>query len=416
MTGRDSTPRRRAALVLSGGGARGAYEAGVLAHLFEHVYPKLPPDFEFEIVSGTSVGAIHAAYLAATAHLRGAERSARILETWNDMEVRDVLRLRTRDLFGVPLRALGLTRLVRGDGPKQLAAAVGGLVDLSPLERIVGERIPWRHLDANLAASRPGALCISCTQVRTGRVTVFMDGPLADGHPWEHDPNAHAIRGDVGERHVRASAAIPFLFPAVRIGERFYVDGGLRMNTPLSPALRLGADRVLVVALKHSPGLATDHPPYPEEVITQPAFLLGKVLNALMLDQLEYELQRIELVNAWIEQGSKAYGDDFLDTINVAVRAKRGADYRPVRTVVVRPGHDVGVLAGECFRAKENPMRSMGPLASMLAKLALRGVPGDEADLLSYLLFDRCYTGKLVEMGREDARAAEDEILALASD
>src|SRR5512134_3718651 len=98
--------RRRVGLVLSGGGARGAYEVGVLAHLFEHVLPKLPPDFDFDVVSGTSVGAIHASYVVATSHWDAAQRARRLDDTWKNMEVAQVVRLGVGDLFGVPLRAL----------------------------------------------------------------------------------------------------------------------------------------------------------------------------------------------------------------------------------------------------------------------------------------------------------------------
>ncbi len=399
----------RAALVLSGGGARGAYEAGVLSYLFEEIYPALPEGFEFDIVSGTSVGAIHAAYLAATAHMRGPARAREIVDTWLEMQLSDVLRLSATDLLSLPLRALGLSRLVRGgDGGRP--DSVGGLVDLSPLERIVEQRIPWKHLASNLATSRPGALCISCTQVRTGRITVFMEGPLSETSAWEFDPNAVAVTANLGPHHVRASAAIPFLFPAVRIGDRYYVDGGVRHNTPLSPVIRLCADRVLVVALKHQPGRGEELPAYPEEVITQPAFLLGKVLNALLLDQIEYELERIELVNAWIERGCSAFGEQFLDTINVAVRERRGVGYRRMRSAVIRPSEDLGRLAACCQREGRLQMRG---LPRMLARLTLRGVPENEADLLSYLLFDRCFTGRLVELGRRDTAAQREEIVAL---
>jgi NTE family protein len=400
---------RRVALVLSGGGARGAYEAGVLSHLFEHVIPRLRPGFTFDILSGTSVGAIHAAFAAATADLEPAARAARLQQTWSSMQIGDVLRLSSADLLRVPLRALGVTRF-QGAGNE----VFGGLVDMSPLEALVRKTVPWESLPRNLAVNRPGALCVSCTQIRSGRVTVFMDGPAADPAPWEFDPNAQAIRASVGELHVRASAAIPFLFPAVRIDERYYVDGGLRMNTPLSPALRLGADRVLVVALKHAP-VEGAHPPYPEDVITQPAFLLGKVLDALTLDQLEYELHRIDLVNALIERGEHVYGHDFLDAINVAIREQRGVGFRRVRTCVVRPSHDIGRIAADCHR-ESGGLRNLGVLPELIARAALRGVPRDEADLLSYLYFDRCFTTQLIELGREDARRAEHDIYELLGD
>ncbi|MEN8184620.1 MAG: patatin-like phospholipase family protein [Myxococcota bacterium] len=411
IAAREPSPseRPRIGLVLSGGGARGAYEAGVLAHLFEEVYPRLRSGFEFDVVSGTSVGAIHAAYVAASAHQAGAERASQLLETWRSMRVREVLQLSAGDLVGVPLRALGVSRLARR--LREGAEVIGGLVDVRPLERIVRERVPWQQLPENLSGSRPGALCISCTEVRSGHATVFMDGPLADPAPWAFDANSKAQAVALAPRHVRASAAIPFFFPAVRLGERYYVDGGLRMNTPLSPALRLGCDRVLVVGLKHLLASNEEHPPYPEEVIGQPAFLLGKVLNALMLDRLEYELQRVELVNDLIEQGREIYGSEFLDRINVAVRGKRGADYRPVAALTLRPSRDVGRVAAECYRRQGS--RSLGLLPGLLTRLALRGVPEDEADLLSYLFFDRCFTSALVEMGRADARARHQELLAL---
>jgi NTE family protein len=400
------TPPRKVALVLSGGGARGAYEAGVLAHLFEKIWPRLGPGFEFQIVSGTSVGAIHAAYVAASAHLDSSVRTRRLVATWRSMEVGRVIRVSALDLVGVPLRALGISRLRR----RGRSDVLGGLVDVAPLEKIVAERIPWDHLRENLDRTGPRALCVSCTEVRSGRVTVFMDGPLANPEPWSFDPNAQALRAEITPRHVRASAAIPFLFPAVRIEDRYYVDGGLRVNTPLSPALRLGADRVLVVGLKHPAHPSVAHAPFPEEVITQPAFLLGKVLNALLLDQLEVELRQLGLVNSMIDRGLEVYGPEFLDKINVAVRAQRGVGYRKVETVVVRPSQDVGGLAARCYR-HEGGRRSMGVLPTLLSRLAMTGVPEEEADLLSYLLFDRCFTSELVELGRADAAAREDEIV-----
>ena len=399
--------RRKVALVLSGGGARGAYEAGVLSHFFEEILPRLGGGFDFDILSGTSIGAIHATFAAATSGLEPAERAARLSRTWSTMSLSDVLHLSAGDLVKVPLRAMGLSSLSR-----ESQGVFGGLVDVSPLEELVRDTIPWNRLGRNLERGAPRALCVSCTEVRSGRVTIFMDGRDASTAPWDHDPNAQAIAGPIDDRHVRASAAIPFLFPAVKAGDRYYVDGGLRMNTPLSPALRLGADRVLVIALKHSPGVSTGQPPYPDSVITKPAFLLGKVLDALTLDQLEYELNRIELVNSLIERGETVYGEEFLDSINPAVREQRGVGFRAVRTAVVRPSEDIGKLAAECHR-EQGGLRALGVIPELVARATRSGLPSDEGDLLSYLYFDGRFTQRLIEMGREDARAAEFDIMEL---
>jgi NTE family protein len=410
MSSQQGPGAPRTGLVLSGGGARGAYEAGVLCHLFEHVLPRLAPGRDFDVASGTSVGAIHAAYAMASAGAAPAERARRLEATWREMRVEAVVRLGLRDLVGVPLRALGVTRLVREPTDGEGAEVIGGLVDVAPLERIVHERIPWQTLPDNLARGR--ALCVSCTDVGSGLGTVFLDGALADPTPWAYDLNAHALCVPIDHRHVRASAAIPFLFPAVRIGRRFYVDGGLRMNTPLSPALRLGCDRVLVVAMKHQRAPDAPLPDFPVEAITQPAFLLGKVFDALLLDQLDVELHRLHVVNAVLERGVETCGDGFLDQINVAVREKRGVGYRQVRTATVRPSEDVGAIAADCYR-KDSARGSLGVLPGLLTRLALRGVPEHEADLLSYLYFDRAFTGELVALGREDARRQEEELLGL---
>jgi NTE family protein len=410
MSGRISQHRR--ALVLAGGGARGAYEAGVLSYLFEHIYPQLPPGFEFDIFSGTSVGAVHAGFAAATANADPGIRAKLLLGTWTRMRLGDVLRLTAGELMAMPFRALGLRR---ARGAMRTKEVMGGLVDVAPLERLVKARIPWSRLAESLRGPMPKALCISCTEVRTGRVTVFLDGPLSDSRPWARDRNARAVVTRIDARHVRASAAIPFLFPAVLVDGRYYVDGGLRMNTPLSPVLRLQADRVLVVSLKKQPGLAGDRAAHTEAAVTQPAFLLGKVLNALILDQLEYETQHLELVNAMIARGEEVYGSEFLTRINPAIEERRGTGFRHVDLSVLRPSRDLGALAAECHR-RGGGARELGWVSAWLARATRYGVPEEEADLLSYLFFDRCYTEPLVELGRADAKAREEELVRLLSD
>jgi NTE family protein len=410
----DAVVKPKTAIVLSGGGARGAYEAGVLSYLFEEIYPRLPAGFEFDIVSGTSVGAIHAGYVAASSHLDLPARASGLIDTWQGMALEDVLRLSPTDLVRIPLRALGVESLVRGTSNKGAPDVIGGLVDISPLERLVEQRIPWDGLRANLEAGRPKILCVACTDIHTGLVTVFIDGEEGDTSAWNSDCYAQAIRTEIGSHHVRASAAIPFLFPAVRIGESYYVDGGLRVNTPLSPALRLGANKVLVVALKCEPSVEKVSAKA-ETAITQPAFVLGKILNVLILDQLEHELRRIETINTLLGAAADTAGVECRDSITEAIRRTRGVEYHQVDTVVIRPSRDIGAIAADAYHHRSHASRSRGLLPRLLARSVLRGVPEEEADLFSYLHFDANFTEPLLELGRADARRQEEEIVRLLS-
>ena len=155
----------------------------------------------------------------------------------------------------------------------------------------------------------------------------------------------------------------------------------------------------------------SEEPSFPEEAITQPAFLIGKVLDSLLLDQLEYELHRVGLVNAWIDRGTRVFGPTFLERINVAVSEQRGVGFRHVEVVVIRPSVDIGRIAAHNMRRPRK--RALGLLPTLLARSALSGVPENEADLLSYLLFDRGFTGELVDLGRRDTAALEDRLVAL---
>ncbi len=221
------------------------------------------------------------------------------------------------------------------------------------------------------------------------------------------DPNLVARRTRLQPRHALASAAIPVFFPAVRIGRSFYVDGGLRLNTPLAPALRLGADRVLVVSTSQAP----THAPTPkadrEVALPTAAFLYGKVLNALLLDHVERDLAQMRVINALLDAGTEAFGPDFLPRISAAVARERGRGFRPIRDLVIRPSRDLGELAGEAAAAV--PRATLPWWARAMVRSFGSSV---EADTLSYLYFDRSYTESLVELGFEDARARADDFVA----
>ena len=400
---------------LAGGGARGAYEAGVLAFLIEDLPKRLGHLPAFDIVSGASVGAIHAAYWMATLQDDAATRVARLTATWASMSLERVYRLSLGDLFRIPTRLLGFPFTARAVGShERIPSRLPGLLDTRALEEMVMHEIPWRRLRANLRARR-GVLCISCTEIASGRAVVFVDGAPVSLTPWEYDPYVVARASGIGPAHILASAAIPLIFPAVRIGRHFYCDGGLRLNTPLAPALRLGTDRILLVALSHppDPGPIAATPHSREQAYSNPAYLLGKVLNAMLLDHIDYDLQRMRLMNALLLGGEQAFGAAFLPRVNEIVRASRGTDYRVVRDCVIRPSEDLGGLAGRCYAQRSRSLSPARLVADLVMRSAARGVPEGEADLLSYVLFDAAYTRQLFALGRRDAANQADEIAAL---
>jgi NTE family protein len=300
---------------------------------------------------------------------------------------------------------------------KKLPDRLHGLLDTRPLEQIVIREVRWKEIRRNLDQGLFDAVCVTATEIATGRVVSFVQTRGLEAPDWTHDEAIVARATELTAEHALASAAIPVLFPAVCVGETYYADGGLRLNTPLAPALRLGADRVLVVALRH--GIH----PHAEESLRElriasyanPLFLYGKVLNALLLDHVEADLRQMRVINALLESGERAFGNEFLERMDAAARETRGQPFRKVEELVVRPSEDLGELAGKLLTHPAS--RAHIPRWIRLALGSLGASGGQfETDLLSYLLFDAVYTAPLVELGYRDARGLEEEFLRFFSD
>lgn len=403
--------------MLSGGGARGAYEAGVARYLVEDLPKVLGHPIHIDILCGTSVGAIHACYLAATAH-EGAERGERLVELWKSMRLDEMLPLSARDLFKIPRAILGMRRtaeaLRHGQAPERLY----GLLNTEPLERFVVRAVPWKNIRANVRTGRVEAVCVAATQIVTGRVSIFVENRQRDVSRWTRDPNIEARPTRLTPHHALASASIPILFPAVRIGSTYYADGGLRLNTPLAPALRLGADRVLVIGLRQEPRQAHEAALAEQRIenYANPVFLFGKVLNALLLDPIDTDLARMHLMNEILEVGETAYGPEFLERINSVAARERGHPFKKIEDLVIRPSADLGAMAGQVL---ENMRTSH--MTSPLLRLAARGLSAadgrtPESDLLSYLLFDGDFLAPLTELGYADAQAKGESLARFFSD
>lgn len=386
-------PRRKLAIILSGGGARGAYEVGVLSYIFDRIAKLRGAPPKIAILSGTSVGAINACFLAA--HMAEPDFGMkRLVQLWTELDMSQVLSFNLR-------QALLLPRVLTGGG------SGAGIFDVRPLVKLANREVNWRSISKSLRGGHLEVLSVSATEVRSGRTVVFMQtGP--DGTLPTTTPPRTIIRADrIGPHHALASAAIPVLFPPVKIGHELYVDGGLRQNTPIAPALRLGATHVFAIGLSRDVrGIPTPDP----GPVQAPgaAFLLGKVLNAFLLDHVQNDFELMQRLNEVLMDGTRVYGPDFVEKLSAAARARGGQAYRPVTALSVQPSEDIGKLAAEHVR--KGKVRGGALVTRQLLNLLDAGVAPD-ADLASYLLFDGTFARKLIDMGRSDAEARREELL-----
>jgi len=398
------------ALIMSGGGARGAYEAGVLSWVLDDLPRRLGRPVRFQIVTGTSVGAIHACYVAATFGRPDAGKG--LIDIWHSLQVGGVYNVGVSDVVGIPLRLLGFRGRKTAPPEGAIPERLTGLLDTLPLERLVRESIPWANLRYLVETGEVEAVAVAATEISSGKSVVWVDNREGIVRNWARDPFVIARPAKLSPAHALASAAIPFLFPAPRIDGAYFCDGGLRLNTPLSPALRLGADRLLIIGLRHVPTPAEEAAlaAHREANYASLAYLAGKVLNALLLDHVDYDVDRLRLVNAILDTGARAYGPDFLRRINEVIVEMRGTPYRVVRDVYVLPSKDLAVMAAECLDSHRGDGGFRAWLADATIRYAVHGIAG-EADLLSYLYFDQCYAEHLIALGRADAEARADELV-----
>lgn len=374
-------------MVLSGGSARGAYEAGVLRYILT-VLPKHLGETPWpDVVSGTSVGALNGVFAVTRqeAYLR------RMTQLWQEMQISDVFTLQTGGVFRAARAMFSASKLT-------------ALLGAEPLYDLARREFPRAALRDSIDSGGCRAFIISATRLDDGFNQLFYDAnqDISLGLL----PGTAAQRTHLTEQHLLASAAIPFLFPPINVDGVFYVDGGLRQNTPLRPALRAGADRILIIgakggfkvqqALREAGQTATPTPTLP--------FLAGKTLNALMLDPVERDLHNSEQINQLVDWGVSEYGPDF------AQRLKASLGFRSVQNFFIRPSEDLGRVAADVYRS--NPPKASQQVRWLLSLVADQvNRSNGESDLLSFLYFDKHYTGELERLGFEDARRQEEELM-----
>jgi NTE family protein len=392
MTTHENTivPRMTTALVLPGGGALGAYEAGVARYLAEELPRELGGEARIDLLCGTSVGAFHACALAAYADRPGTG-TARLADWWSALRIDRILPVDLSHLLG------GLCS-ARTAG--KATTRSGGLFDTRGLERLLGQ-VPFEQIARHLREGRLRGVTVSTTHVASGHTVVFAQcaGPIPKRLP----DRTVAIRpATLAPEHALASAAIPLLFPAIRIDGELYCEGGLRQNVPLAPALHLGADRIIAVSAHHLDDADATTAQARERAFQGPLYLAGKMLNALLLDRIDNDLERLEQING------------ILAEVRERSEPRSGAatnePLRRVHTAVIRASQPLGRLGAEFVRSPA--FRTQGAAARALRAIA--HLEGDlDSDLLAYLLFDGEFAGRLIEIGRADARRQRAELCAL---
>ena len=364
----------RTALVLSGGGARAAYQVGVLQAIADWLPPDAP--VPFKVLVGTSAGAINAAALAARAgQLR--EAVAELERVWSGFHVEQVVR---SDAATV-LRA-GLHWAISLLSGGWFVQPPRSLLDTTPLRELLSHTIPLDRIPASIAAGPVQALAVATTSYTTGRAVAFFEA-VPSTQEWRRVRRA-GVRREIDLDVLMASSAIPFIFPAAQIAGDYYGDGAMRQLAPLSPAVHLGANRLLVVGTRAEAAASPadgglDAPP-------SPGHLLGFVLDSLFTDGLSIDVERLRQINQLLS--AEAIGPE--------------PSHRPIETLVVQPSDDPTAIARRHLNAMP---RSLRVLLRTIGALEARG-----GLLASYLLFESDYTLELMALGRSDACARRGEI------
>lgn len=372
----------RTALVLPGGGARGAFQVGVLKAVAE-LLPRNSPN-PFQVVSGTSAGAVNSVVLASRAHhLRSA--IAELEQVWGHFRCHHVYK--TDHLTMLKSSLHWLASIVLGGW---LVGAPKSLLDNAPLRELLNRNVHFPRIRDAIKAGHLDAVAVTAAGYSSARSTSFFEAVETQPN-WERT-RRKGRRSELNIDHIMASIAVPMVFPPVRIGNEYFGDGAMRQATPLSPAVHFGADRILVIGIRDETGDQS-----PDTGSESPSFaqIAGYMLDTLFMDGLYSDLERITRINELLDASAGSSSSESISRM------------RPIDTMLIVPSEDLRVIA--------HRHRAELPFA---IRALLRGVGGrspGENRLLSFLLFEKAYTRELIKLGYRDAMNVKDELLDFVS-
>ena len=383
-------------LVLSGGGARGAYEAGVLRAIAEILQEIGIDDNPYDIYAGTSVGAINAAFLLSHAD-RHLESTQELIDFWKALELNSHLKLNV------------------GPSNHRLPGMPSGwlyrpLLDARGLELLIRKGIRWSNLEYHLRKGRARALLVAAFNLSSGQTSIFAHTQPGVSLRNSSDPRRTTEYTAITPAHIMASSAIPLLFPVRRLGHSYYCDGSIRFNTPIAPAIRAGADRLVIISLQsdlRAASAALKSPTtYPSHLV-----ILGRLLNSLLLSPFQYDLGVLKRFNRLAETMQRALPPNELERIEHTMSEDRGAPYRKLDTLVFMPSADIGEMARQYLRTHLHKWK-LGRIARYMFSRAASPDSSWEADWAALVLFDGGFAAELIDLGYKDARARRAEIVS----
>jgi NTE family protein len=368
------------ALILSGGGARGAYQAGALRAIYEICKERGGNYGLFRNLVGVSAGAINAAFLAANAdNLEMA--TANMCSMWRQLTTEEVFKT---DYVTVGRTAWRLARGVTlGGFSPVLRPTKVGLLNVEPLRDLLARNIHFDRIPEHIKSGKLNSLCITATDYSTSvGVTFFMGNK--DLKEWKRVQRI-GIREDIGIDHVMGSASIPIFFPPWKIGNRHFGDGCLRNTAPLSPARKIGATKLLVISVRKMTNLTLT-----DDNIIKPTLgrVLSVVINAIFMDAIEIDIERVRIINETLQLVSKESGMRNIDIAHI------------------HPSQAPSELA-------EERVKGLPPVLRFL--LSGLGSPKESAEILSYLTFDPLYLNALVDLGHSDVMKQKENLIQILS-